>query len=63
VDRVHGAVDWRCARVHGGPRAHGHLAGAWRATARAHRSLLQVADGDEGDEAVPKGCSPEQEHR
>jgi hypothetical protein len=41
----------------------GHLAGAWRASARARQSLLQVAEGDEGDEAVPEGCSPEHEHR
>jgi hypothetical protein len=41
VDRVHGAVDRRRARVHGGPRAARTLGAAVpcrRAGARAHRS-------------------------
>jgi hypothetical protein len=68
VDRVHGAVDRHCTRVHDGPREVWTLGAACladmrNAGARAHRSSPVVAKGDEGDEAVPEGCSPEHERR
>jgi hypothetical protein len=41
-------------------RAHStewHLTSARHTSARAHRSTLAVAEGDEGDEAVPEAAS------
>jgi hypothetical protein len=51
-------------RVHGGPRAAWTLDAAVphrRVRARAHRSSPAVDEGDEGDKAVPKACSLEDE--
>jgi hypothetical protein len=68
VDRVHSAVDRRCTRLHDGPRevwtlGAACLADMQNAGARAHRSSPVVAKGDEGDEVVPEGRSPEDERR
>jgi hypothetical protein len=35
----------------------------WHTSARGHRCSPVVAEEDEQDEAVPKGCSPEHQRR
>jgi hypothetical protein len=41
VDRVHGVVDWRRARVHGGPRRHEQGGAAALRSPDAHRRWLE----------------------
>jgi hypothetical protein len=64
VDRVHGAVDRWHAQLNGEPWVAwtlGAVAPCRRMGVRARRGSLAAAKGDEGNEVVPEGCSPDHE--
>jgi hypothetical protein len=58
-----GALESTVDRGRRGHWTRRHLAGSRRASARAPQSSPAVAMGDEGDEAVSEGRSPEHEQR